>query len=85
MQYKCTELILELNHCVEASPFACSSHKASMTIAHPPSSSHCELTFQEVLRANAHVKTAADLASKYRKNVQYNLEAIREGGLTSTS
>ena len=56
-----------------------------MIIAHPPSSSHCELTFQEVLRANAHVKTAADLASKYRKNVQYNLEAIREGGLTSTS
>ncbi|THH13316.1 hypothetical protein EW146_g6892 [Bondarzewia mesenterica] len=46
---KCTELILELNHCVE-----------------------------EVLRANAHVKTAADLATKYRKNVQYNLEAIRD-------
>ncbi|ETW81167.1 hypothetical protein HETIRDRAFT_123400 [Heterobasidion irregulare TC 32-1] len=53
---KCTELILELNHCVE-----------------------------EVLRANAYVKTAADLASKYRKNVQYNLEATREGGPTSIS
>ncbi|KAI0266670.1 DASH complex subunit Dad4 [Gloeopeniophorella convolvens] len=43
---KCTELILELNHCVE-----------------------------EIIRANAYVKTAADLATKYRKNVQYNLEA----------
>ncbi|KAI0305480.1 DASH complex subunit Dad4 [Multifurca ochricompacta] len=43
---KCTELILELNHCVE-----------------------------EIIRANAYVKTAADLTTKYRKNVQYNLEA----------
>ncbi|KAI0001353.1 hypothetical protein BJV74DRAFT_766435 [Russula compacta] len=43
---KCTELILELNHCVE-----------------------------EIIRANAYVKTAADLEIKYRKNVQYNLEA----------
>ncbi|KAI0032705.1 hypothetical protein K488DRAFT_49300 [Vararia minispora EC-137] len=46
---KCTELMLELNHCVE-----------------------------EILRANAEVKTAADLASKYRKNVLYNLEATRD-------
>ncbi|KAH9956861.1 DASH complex subunit Dad4 [Russula dissimulans] len=43
---KCTELILELNHCVE-----------------------------EIIRANVHVKNAADLESRYRKNVQYNLEA----------
>ncbi|KAN0111991.1 hypothetical protein V8E52_007908 [Russula decolorans] len=43
---KCTELILELNHCVE-----------------------------EIIRANAYVKTAADLETKYRKNVQYNLGA----------
>ncbi|KAL9712609.1 hypothetical protein Ac2012v2_003846 [Leucoagaricus gongylophorus] len=43
---KCTEMILELNHCLE-----------------------------EILRANNGVKTAADLATKYRKNVQYNLEA----------
>jgi len=43
---KCTELILELNHCVE-----------------------------EIVRANAYIKTAADLETKYRKNVQYNLEA----------
>ncbi|KAG6855094.1 hypothetical protein C0991_006023 [Blastosporella zonata] len=46
---KCTEMLLELNLCME-----------------------------EILRANAYVKTAADLATKYRKNVQYNLEATRE-------
>ncbi|KAL0582028.1 Arginyl-tRNA--protein transferase 1 [Marasmius crinis-equi] len=45
---KCTEAILELNHCME-----------------------------EILRANAYVKTAADLSVKYRKNVQYNLEATK--------
>ncbi|KII92499.1 hypothetical protein PLICRDRAFT_155083 [Plicaturopsis crispa FD-325 SS-3] len=45
---KCTEMIVELNQCVE-----------------------------EILRANAYVKTAADLAQKYRKNVQYNLEATK--------
>ncbi|KAI0000488.1 DASH complex subunit Dad4 [Russula vinacea] len=43
---KCTELVLELNHCIE-----------------------------EIVRANASIKTAADLETKYRKNVQYNLEA----------
>jgi len=31
--------------------------------------------WQEILRANAYVKTAADLSTRYRKNVQYNLEA----------
>ncbi|OCH89994.1 hypothetical protein OBBRIDRAFT_812910 [Obba rivulosa] len=46
---KCTETILELNHCLE-----------------------------EIVRANAHVQVAADLVTKYRKNVQYNLEATRE-------
>ncbi|KAH9978901.1 hypothetical protein BGW80DRAFT_703019 [Lactifluus volemus] len=51
---KCTELILELNHCVE-----------------------------EIIRANAYVKTAADLATKYRKNVQYNLEATSARSLSS--
>ncbi|TFK76013.1 hypothetical protein BDN72DRAFT_831456 [Pluteus cervinus] len=45
---KCTEMILELNHCLE-----------------------------EIQRANASVKIAADLSTKYRKNVQYNLEATR--------
>ncbi|KAI0041297.1 hypothetical protein FA95DRAFT_1565508 [Auriscalpium vulgare] len=53
---KCTELILELNHCVE-----------------------------EILHANAYVKTAADLATKYRKNVQYNLEATKEEARRATS
>jgi len=43
---KCTEIVLELNHCVE-----------------------------EVLRANAYVKIAADLETKYRRNVQFNLDA----------
>ncbi|GBE80317.1 DASH complex subunit dad4 [Sparassis crispa] len=43
---KCTETIVELNHCLE-----------------------------EITRANAHVQIAADLFTKYRKNVQYNLEA----------
>ncbi|EEB94733.1 hypothetical protein MPER_06406 [Moniliophthora perniciosa FA553] len=45
---KCTEAILELNHCLE-----------------------------EILHANQHVAIAANLAVKYRKNVQYNLEATR--------
>ncbi|KAH8830855.1 DASH complex subunit Dad4 [Flagelloscypha sp. PMI_526] len=45
---KCTESILELNHCLE-----------------------------ELLQANAAVKTASDLSIKYRKNVQYNLAATR--------
>ncbi|KZP05934.1 hypothetical protein FIBSPDRAFT_805387 [Athelia psychrophila] len=52
---KCTETIMELNHCVE-----------------------------EILRANAYVKTAADLATKYRKNVQYHLEAAKAQGETET-
>ena len=30
---------------------------------------------QEIIQADAHVKTAADLATKYRKNVQYNIAA----------
>ncbi|KAK7032806.1 DASH complex subunit Dad4 [Favolaschia claudopus] len=43
---KCTETILELNHCME-----------------------------EIIRANAQIRTAADLSKSYRRNVQYNLEA----------
>lgn len=35
---------------------------------------HC---LEEIIRANAHVKIAADLVTKYRKNVQYNLEATQ--------
>lgn len=37
--------------------------------------SHRSACFQEIVRANAYIKTAADLETKYRKNVQYNLEA----------
>lgn len=57
-QDKCTETIMELNHCLE-----------------------------EIIRANAHVKIAADLVTKYRKNVQYNLEATRaaEGGVAANT
>lgn len=54
LQSKCTEMILELNHCLE-----------------------------EILRANSGVKTAADLSTKYRKNVQYNLEATIKAVATS--
>ncbi|KAF5365898.1 hypothetical protein D9757_011050 [Collybiopsis confluens] len=35
---------------------------------------HC---LEEILRANAYVQTASDLSMKYRKNVQFNLEATR--------
>ncbi|TDL25946.1 hypothetical protein BD410DRAFT_783945 [Rickenella mellea] len=35
---------------------------------------HC---IEEISRASSDVKTAAALATKYRKNVQYNLEATR--------
>jgi DASH complex subunit DAD4 len=34
-----------------------------------------DLILQEIVRANAYIKTAADLETKYRKNVQYNLGA----------
>jgi DASH complex subunit DAD4 len=40
-----------------------------------PSIIKSQLHLQEILRANASVKIAADLATKYRKNVQYNLAA----------
>ncbi|KIM83415.1 hypothetical protein PILCRDRAFT_69632, partial [Piloderma croceum F 1598] len=37
---------------------------------------HCvEVIIVVLIDSNAYVKTAADLATKYRKNVQYNLEA----------
>jgi len=32
---------------------------------------------ESILRENSQVKIAADLATKYRRNVQYNLEATR--------
>ncbi|GJE90079.1 DASH complex subunit Dad4 [Phanerochaete sordida] len=51
---KCTETVVELNHCLE-----------------------------EIVRANEHVRIAAELVTKYRKNVQYNLEATRAAEATS--
>ncbi|KAF9055237.1 hypothetical protein BDZ89DRAFT_937639, partial [Hymenopellis radicata] len=35
---------------------------------------------EQILEANASVKTAAELSNKYRKNVQYNLEATKGKG-----
>ncbi|KAJ7172239.1 DASH complex subunit Dad4 [Mycena filopes] len=32
----------------------------------------------EILKEHASVKIAADLATKYRRNVQYNLEATKD-------
>lgn len=32
---------------------------------------------QEIVRADVDIKVAADLVAKYRKNVQYNLNATR--------
>ncbi|KAJ7709586.1 DASH complex subunit Dad4 [Mycena rosella] len=32
---------------------------------------------EKILRENSQVKIAADLATKYRRNVQYNLEATK--------
>jgi len=37
---------------------------------------HSRIT-QEIIRANAQVTTAADLSTKYRKNVQYNLDVYK--------
>jgi len=42
---------------------------------------HERSAFQEIHRANTSVKIAADLAVKYHKNVQYNIEATRGNDL----
>lgn len=79
VQSACTETILELNHCVEVRPL-----RTKPRAGCDPMLSLHELVFpfiygdQEILRANASVKVAADLATKYRKNVQYNLEATKQ-------
>jgi DASH complex subunit DAD4 len=67
-QDKCTELILELNHCVEVSHIHHGTRGSTFLIA--------IFFLQEIVRANAYIKTAADLETKYRKNVQYNLGAM---------
>ncbi|KAH8077518.1 DASH complex subunit Dad4 [Cristinia sonorae] len=38
------------------------------------------LCLDEIIRANERVVMAADLATKYRKNVQYNIEAMKRSG-----
>ncbi|KAJ7744953.1 hypothetical protein DFH07DRAFT_963487 [Mycena maculata] len=67
---KCTETILELNHYMEVS--RPSQHRTK----YPPAKCFL-IESQSILRENSQVKTAADLATKYRRNVQYNLEATR--------
>jgi len=72
-------MIYELNHCLEVP-------EANVN-GGPGVQPRSELFLlpQEILRANASVKTAADLATKYRKNVQYNLEATRGNDSEETS
>lgn len=62
---------MELNHCLEVG-FSTSAFYSKTHIHN----------LQEIIRANAHVQIAADLVTKYRKNVQYNLKATREGEAT---
>jgi DASH complex subunit DAD4 len=33
---------------------------------------------EEIIQANAYLQTAADLSTRYRKNVQYNLAAAKD-------
>jgi hypothetical protein len=35
---------------------------------------------QEIVQANEDIRLGADLASKYRKNAQFNIEALRASG-----
>jgi len=35
---------------------------------------------QEIVQANEEIRLGADLASKYRKNAQFNIEALRANG-----
>lgn len=37
------------------------------------------MNMKEIVKANERVVIAADLVTKYRKNVQYNLDAMKEG------
>lgn len=38
---------------------------------------------QEIVQANEEIRLGADLASKYRKNAQFNIEALRASGALS--
>ncbi|KAF7790712.1 hypothetical protein EIP86_001668 [Pleurotus ostreatoroseus] len=62
---KCTETIIELNRCLEV------RYTLGRILCH----SIIVILTQEIIRANEQVTIAADLVTKYRKNVQYNLEA----------
>ncbi|KAF9792524.1 DASH complex subunit Dad4-domain-containing protein [Thelephora terrestris] len=35
---------------------------------------------EEIVQANEEIRLGADLASKYRKNAQFNIEALRASG-----
>ena len=41
------------------------------------------LCLQEIIQADGDVKIAAELVTKYRKNVQYNLDATRTAAARS--
>jgi hypothetical protein len=41
---------------------------------------HLVHVFQQIVQANEEIRLGADLASKYRKNAQFNIEALRAGG-----
>ena len=64
-------MILELNHSIEVSNHLDSQ---SIYLINTPLKFHI---LKEIIRANLAVKIAADLATRYRKNVQYNLEATQ--------
>ncbi|PIL29709.1 hypothetical protein GSI_08147 [Ganoderma sinense ZZ0214-1] len=71
---KCTEAIIELNRCLEARLSFSESLIYLATDGQRP---------LEIIQADTHVKTAADLVTKYRKNVQYNLDATRTAAAQS--
>lgn len=67
-------MIIELNHSLEVRIYY---HNAGQDVL---------MLTKELIRANACVRTAAELSTKYRRNVQYNLEATkRQRGLEETS
>lgn len=61
-------MIIELNHSLEVCIYYYSAGQDVLTLT------------KELIRANACVRTAAELSTKYRKNVQYNMEATKLRG-----
>jgi hypothetical protein len=74
-QDKCTETIIELNQCLEVRARLFLSAGCPHVVCCIYLFIDSGATQQEIVRANEHVGVAAELATKYRKNVQYNLEA----------